>query len=394
MTDILIFSSTDWHGNWGSRQQIAQLWAAHGRRVLYVERMAGWEHLARYPHLRRRRWARWRQGVAQSATQVEPNLWLASPPPLLPGRYYLPAITRFNAAWVARWLRSILRRLDFVAPLLWLYKPEQAALAGRFSAAGTVYHCIDEWTVGTAGRKKRVIQQLEADLLRRADVVFANSRLTFENKRPFNPHTYRLPSGVNIRHFQAVADPALPLPEEVAHLPHPVLAYVGNVDERIDLDGLMRLAQALPSWTLLLIGRVNRLAVDIEPLAALPNVLLLGDRPFAQIPALLKAADLCLLPYVGTEAARYRSPLKLYEYLATGLPIVATPQPEVEEFRHLVTIAPAADLAAGIEAALAADSLERRRARQKTAAAHSWEARFAQILQHLAECGLQVADNG
>ncbi|MFQ5400875.1 MAG: glycosyltransferase [Anaerolineae bacterium] len=390
MTDILILSSTDWHGNWGSRQQIARLWAAHGRRVLYVERMAGWEHLARYPDLRRRRIRRRREGVME----VEPGVWLAAPPPLLPGRYYLPAIARFNAAWVRAWLRPILRRLGFAAPLLWLYKPEQAALAGQFGAVGTVYHCIDEWTVGTAGRKKRVIIQLEAELLRRADVVFANSRLTFENKRPFNPHTYRLPSGVNIRHLQAVSDPNLLVPEEVAHLPRPVLAYVGNVDERIDLDGLMRLAQARPSWTLLFIGRVNRLAVDIEPLAALSNVILLGERPFAQLPALLRAADLCLLPYVQSEAARYRSPLKLYEYLATGLPIVSAPHPEVEEFRHLVTITPAAEFAAGIAAALAADTPEKRRARQETVAAHSWESRFAQILRHLAACGLQVTDNG
>ncbi|MFQ5419141.1 MAG: hypothetical protein ACE5EY_02140, partial [Anaerolineae bacterium] len=296
MTDILILSSTDWHGNWGSRQQIARLWAAHGRRVLYVERMAGWEHLARYPDLRRRRIRRRREGVME----VEPGVWLAAPPPLLPGRYYLPAIARFNAAWVRAWLRPILRRLGFAAPLLWLYKPEQAALAGQFGAVGTVYHCIDEWTVGTAGRKKRVIIQLEAELLRRADVVFANSRLTFENKRPFNPHTYHLPSGVDVRHFQAVADPALPVPEEVAGLPRPILTYLGNLDERIEVAALAQAAQARPDWTFLFIGRVNRLAVDVMALESLPNVTLLGERPFAQNPALLKTTDLCLLPYVQT----------------------------------------------------------------------------------------------
>jgi len=95
---LLCFSSTDWDGIWGSRQQVMSRFARRGYRVLFVEQPAGLEHLLRYPALHRRKLRRWREGLRQ----VEDNLWIVSMPPLLPGRYYSPIINLVNQWLTAR----------------------------------------------------------------------------------------------------------------------------------------------------------------------------------------------------------------------------------------------------------------------------------------------------
>ncbi len=214
MADILCFSSTDWDGVWGSRQQVMLRLARHGHRVLFVEQAAGLEHLWRYPVLRQRKWQRWREGMRE----VAENVWIASLLPLLPGRYYRSEINGINQSLTVRWTQRRLARLDFAPDWLWLYKPELGPLIGQFGEKLSVYHCIDEFTAGTTGRKRMMIQQWEQDLLRRVDVVFANSRPTFENKQALHERTFRIPSGVDAAHFAQAADKALAV--------HP--AIVGN----------------------------------------------------------------------------------------------------------------------------------------------------------------------
>jgi glycosyltransferase involved in cell wall biosynthesis len=376
--DFVFFSSSDWEGKWGSRQQVSRQLSRKGNRVLFVEQMASWEHFWRYPDLRRRRRERRRQGLQE----IEPRLWLATPPPLLPGRYYSIGIAGLNAGRVRRWVRPILRHMNITRPILWCYKPEQADLVGRLEERAAVYHCIDEMTVGTHGRKQQVITKLERDLLRRVDVVFANSRITHENKRPFNPHTYHVPSGADVHHFGKALQPG-DIDAKVSRLPHPILMFVGNVNEKVDVDLLAHVAQHRPSWSIVLVGQAFPESVSLINLERSANTCLLGKRPFAALPALLRAADICLLPYVAGDATRYRSPLKLYEYLATGKPIISTPHPEVDEFRHLVTIVPPGQFVSGIEKILETDTAQNQQQRLEAAQQHSWEVRVDSMLARL-----------
>ncbi len=377
--DVLCFSSSDWHGKWGSRQQVMGILARRGHRVLFVEQMAGWEHAARYPDLRSRRRQRRREGLQE----IQPHLWLFALPWLLPGRYYLKGMNRINAWLVTRLLRAPLQALGFNTPVLWVYKPEHASLLGRFHESCRVYHCIDEFTVGTHGRKRRLILELEQALLQQVDVVFANSQLTYEAKRPYNPHTYHIPSGADVAHFQQANAPETRLHPDVAELPHPILIFVGNINEKIDLTLLTAIARERPDWSLVLVGHCFLPEARLRPLLQMENVHLLGKRPFATLPSILKAADVCLLPYVQGEATLFRSPLKLYEYLAAGRPIVSTPHPEVAAFRDVVAIALPAEFVATIAAALQADAPTARQQRLAVAHQHSWEKRVDQMLEHL-----------
>jgi glycosyltransferase involved in cell wall biosynthesis len=113
----------------------------------------------------------------------------------------------------------------------------------------------------------------------------------------------------------------------------------------------------------------------------------LGQRQFATLPDLLRGVDVCLIPYVQDEITRYRSPLKLYEYLATGKPIVSTPQPEIDAFNGLVRIASTADFVDTIEDVLQTDSAHDRLGRLEEAKKHSWDVRVDTVTNILGRHG-------
>ena len=377
--DILCFSSTDWDGWWGSRQQVMLRLARRGYRILYVEQMAGLEHLWRYPELRQRRFLRWKEGWCQ----IHENLSILSPPLLLPGRYYARQIDRINAALVARWLKHHLDRLKMQSPILWMYKPEHVDLIGHFDECLCVYHCIDEWTAGTFGHKRLMISALDYELVSKADLVFANSQLTFEKKYQINPNTYRLPSGVDWDLFSKTLDPILEEHPALKTIPKPRIGYSGTINDRLDYEILERIAGAHPEWSLIFVGDPYPWTMDtplLKRLTTYPNVYFPGKFPFVEMPAILKGMDVCLLPYITDERGRFRSPLKLYEYLATGKPVVSLAHPEANEFRDIIYIAESYDeFETAIARSLAENNPELTHLRHDRARLHSWDRRVDTI---------------
>ena len=118
---------------------------------------------------------------------------------------------------------------------------------------------------------------------------------------------------------------------------------------------------------------------DVSALAAEPNVHLLGPRPYERLPEVLRGADAGLIPYVRSALTDSIFPMKVYEYLAAGLPVVATELPALAGVEQVTTAADAAGFLAALERELAADSPQRRAARSAAAAAHSWDERLREI---------------
>jgi len=373
--DILCFSSTDWDGVWGSRQQVMVRFAARGYRVVFVEQPAGLEHLARYPDLRARKLRRWREGLRR----VTHNLWVYSLPPLLPGRYYSRALNDVNQALTTRYINRVLRELDSKPGILWLYQPELAPMLHRFGERLSVYHCIDEHTANARGRKRRVIGEMEEALLGGVDVVFANSLATYHNKQPYNSNTHRIPSGADLEHFGRALAPGFAAHPQIETIPEPRIGYMGYVNERLDYDTLEFLAARHPEWSLVFVGGTYPWTRDAPPLRRLreyTNVHFLGDHAFADMPAFVRGMSVCLLPYVADERANYRSPLKLYEYLAAGKAVVATRHPEIPLIDGVVYVGDTPEeIASLVSAAIQDDAPERRRQRVDAARPHSWDDR-------------------
>ncbi len=298
----------------------------------------------------------------------------------------LPQIP-FRRAPGASWLnemagtaltRRAVRHLGFRRFISWFVVPHPGKLAGRLGEELVVYYCTDAFAA-FPGVDSRSIQALDDHLTVRADQLFVTSLQLLEAKRPLNPSAEYSPHGVDAQHFgQAMAED-LPVAEEAAGLPHPVVGFFGVIGAWIDVGLIAWLAAARPCWTFLLVGMA---AADVEPLASLPNVVLAGPRPYEELPRWAKAFDVAILPRRRNRLGTNANPLKLREYLATGKPVVSVSTPEVDKFAGLVSIADAPEaFLAAIERAIATDTPEARQARMQAVSAMSWDRRVDCVLE-------------
>lgn len=168
--------------------------------------------------------------------------------------------------------------------------------------------------------------------------------------------------------------------------PQPVLGYVGTFWDRTNIDLLLRIARERPHYRLLLVGpELNRRLSD-SGLLGLDNVEWMGSVPNDQVPQQLKRMNLCLIPHLDTPFSRSMSPLKLFQYIASGKPVVSSAVEGLELASHLIRIErdPGSFLEA-IDEELAADGLEKFLARVAFAKAQTWESRVNRILSTLDE---------
>jgi glycosyltransferase involved in cell wall biosynthesis len=245
-------------------------------------------------------------------------------------------------------------------------------VVGSLGELVSIYFCMDNYAE-LPGVSRTVIEPLERKLLSRVGAVVATAAELRKSKWPASRRAFHLPQGVNFDHF---ATPQA-VPPELARLGSPRIGFAGGVSECCDLALIQAVAESNPQGSVVLVGPVS---VDLSVLTA-PNIHVLGDRPYATLPAYVQAFDVGIIPYVLNEWTRAVDPLKLLEYLAAGIPVVSTPIPEVHKYAAVTTLAShPTEFARAAVTACIDDRLELRRARQQVAREQTWERRAAQFL--------------
>lgn len=180
-----------------------------------------------------------------------------------------------------------------------------------------------------------LIRELEDDLLSRSDVVLYTSHALMDTESAVSgDRAVFFDHGVDFDRFASASGPP---PADLADIPRPIVGFFGGLDDYVvDLDLLKRVAKALPSCSLVLIGDAT---CPMDELLSLPNVHWMGFRPYAQIPSYGAAFDVALMPWLRNDWIEHSNPIKLKEYLALGLPIVSTDFPEVRFYREQIAIA-------------------------------------------------------
>lgn len=157
-----------------------------------------------------------------------------------------------------------------------------------------------------------------------------------------------------------------------------------------DVALLARVAKALPQWSFVIVGGV--FDVDVSSLAALPNVHLLGQQPYAQMPAYLREFDVCMIPFVVDDITAATDPVKFYEYITQGKPVVSTEMPELDVYADLLyTARDADDFARKLETARNEQDETLRARRLETARTNTWPARAAVMLDAIRDAHPRVS---
>jgi glycosyltransferase involved in cell wall biosynthesis len=298
---------------------------------------------------------------------------------------------RINTRLLTRALRDWMRGQGVDTLVAWAGTPS-LAVADAIAALRprlTVYDCIDD--VALFHRRPEAVARAERRLAEAADVVVATAELLDARMRQLNPRTVLIPNGADVAHFARALDTDLPVPPDVAALAGPVLGYVGGLAQWFDFDLVHRLATSNAGWHVVIVGPVQRGLVETWRIRQLPNVHYLGRRDYATLPAYLARFDVCLIPFKVDAITAAVSPVKLFEYLAAGKPVVSTPLAEVARYGEVVTLAPAAEFPRAVAGALATArdpaAVERR---LRVARDNAWDVRVAAILDVFREAGIVV----
>ena len=242
---------------------------------------------------------------------------------------------RFNRAWMEIQIRWVCRRLGFRNPITYTFVPWSADIAGNLGEKMVIYHITDEFTE-FSGTHKPAILEMEQRLIDKSDAVIVSAERLGQKARSRGTESFLITHGVEVAHFRKACDPLTAVPADIAALGKPIVGFVGLIEDWVDLRLIRFLAVSRPSWSFVLIGK---LVTDDSPVRDLPNVHLLGRREYQELPGYCKAFDVALLPFVINELTLASNPLKLREYLAAGLPVVASAIPEAERLEGLLSIA-------------------------------------------------------
>jgi glycosyltransferase involved in cell wall biosynthesis len=382
---IICLSSIDWDSNWQGHQQIMTSLAAAGNDVLFVENTGVRSPLFRdIPRLRQRlhNWRRGRRGVRKERERLFVHAPLVLPFP------YARVARLINRALLARVCSRWACEREPKCLTVWTFLPTPIVrdLVSVLEPELTVYYCVDD--LASSSRGARRIRHSEDVLLRTADLVFVTSEKLRARAAEFRRDVHVFPFGVNAGDFDRVRESPAEPPTDIRDLPRPIVGYVGGLNQKSDQILLAEVARRLPDLQFAIIGRVDAKAPQ---LSACPNVHMLGHRPHADIPRYLKTFSAGLIPYRVSEYTSHVYPAKLNEYLAMGLPVVATPLSEICRFnqRHgdIVTVAAdAVSFALAVRLALTDTSPERVSRRIAVARANRWEPRIgamAELIEQL-----------
>lgn len=375
--DVIFVSLEDWDQIWRRNQFICSTLARRfpHRRILFV----GTPWNLTY-HLRRGSVRQLFRRLTRTLEEL-PNITVTNAPKLLPESFALGR--KFNE-WVARWhVGCIARRLGIRDPILWLNPQSAVHMADRMGEQCVIYDITDDWTLAPSfseAERKLVVADDRA-LCKRADLVIVCSESLAKGRRDIAKNLLLLRNGVDVSHYSQHSTKGEGI---VWH--RPVFGYTGTLHrDRTDVDLIIHLARSFPDGTVVLVGPNHLEDEDIERLNGQPNIRLEGPVSYTRIPSIMAQFDVCVVPHVETPFTNSLNPIKLWEYLAFGKPIVSTNVAGFRDYPDLCRIASGNDefVAACRLALEERDNLRPERIAE--ARKHTWDARVDALLAAMKE---------
>lgn len=306
--------------------------------------------------------------------RIKKNLYI-----LTPGSMFLPGdfnvLRRFNYFLLSCIVKNCQTKLEFSDPIFWMYIPEAIEVFQRVKAKINIFMIIDEYSAHRSYSRKynQYLGYLTEKLAKNVDIVFVTARGLLETKKHFNRNTYLIPNGCDYKRFADAYSKRLNLPRDIREIHKPILGFIGGIGEKFDLDLIEFIAKSHPEWSIVLIGPIGE-NINLQRFDEIANVHFLGRKDLSELPNYLQAFDVCLNPTKLYRLTEFVNPLKIYEYLAMGKPVVSVDMAEVRFLKDVVRIATSYnDFVEQIKMALDENSDEYARKRIEVAKQFSWE---------------------
>ena len=271
----------------------------------------------------------WRQGWHE----LDQRLFSITPFALLP----FVDFPFLRSEWVAERslmytmpsLRNLLTQNNFSdVDVLWIGHPRLYSITKLVNYKILVYRMSDD--VAEYEYEPKTVNQIEAKICSKADIVFATAQRLIDKARQNADNVYYLPNGAQFEFFN---EPNLIIPPDLKKIPKPTILFLGIINDRLDFNLLQNLTDRLLDYSFVFVGPAfgtPRVKNGVAKLAEKENCHFLGSRSFFQIRRYMQHSDVGLIPFVSNDLTNAMSPIKLFQYAASGLPIVAARLNEID----------------------------------------------------------------
>ncbi|MBI5787573.1 MAG: glycosyltransferase [Candidatus Schekmanbacteria bacterium] len=372
---ILCITTVDWDHEFKGIYHHIPYVLANEHEVVFVERVRYFSELSTVKLSRFFRFLK-------PGRKVKENLLVITPPPAIPLLDKIPLLNRINDWIFLCFLKMKLKKLNFKPTILWLFSYNAYFTVGKLGEGLSLYYCYDQHSVWeTSHNIKR-----EELLAKKVNLLFATSTRIAEGKKQFNDNIRLIQHGVDLDIYNKNT---LSLPQDLKNIQRPVIGYIGNIKYGIDLDLFEYIAQAHPEWSIVLIGPLVLMSDALKKRwENLPhkNIYLLGYKPIPELPAYIHSLDVALLPYLLIEDVSWCGiPLKLFEYLVMGKPIVSTDFVNFEGIpsQYYEIGKDYRDFVRKIEESLKNNSPEKEQERIAFAQNNSWQKKIEEMFEYI-----------
>lgn len=370
-----------------SKHHYIERLADDGHRILYVEVPANpMSALRRFSEFRRQVFPRILAGVES----VADNIWVMTgfvPLPYHPalwGMFDRPLVNRLNQHTLLPRLNAAQAKLGFKAPVLLSYYPLAFPIIKGLGVSRTIFHIVDEWQ-GMEGIP-RSMAILTQEMLKHADVTIVTSGRLFERYRFLAKRIELIRHGTDLSLFGPVARGEVIPDSTVLTLPGLKIGYYGAL-HKLDVELIIRVARARPGWSFVFVGPVSGGQGSGPRGTFPPNVHLFGEAPREYLPKFLAGLDAFWMPFAVNELTHSMCPIKIFEVLSAGLPLVSSDLDECRAIAGEIALFARSveEHVAQLERAIDMHSPEEVNRRVEAMCGYDWNNRyqeFSKLLQH------------
>jgi hypothetical protein len=395
--DIICFSVNNWEKRKARKQQFMQHLSLRDDvgKVMYVEPPVNLLRILIFPFSELKtaeNRSRWKRALSFKVGRMSESekLFLYTPVFLIPFSFKFQFIYNLNLHISFLIITFKISRLGFNNSVLWLYHPFDYPLLRWFKKRVlSVFDWAEEWReyfIEFSERKRDMIRALEENIIKNTEIVFVVSQKLLVKAQKSNKNSYRLLDGTVYEIFRKTPGN---VPEDIKYVKKPILGYLGTINERVDLNLLEFIGKNLANTSLVLIGDIHYRRIDISRFKKCntenDNIYFLGGKSYEELGNYTQFFDVCILPY-KPELSASIFPTKIFDYLATGSPIVSTNVMEIERFKDYLYIATSKEEFLNyVKIALNEKNHHLSQARLEVAQENSWGERASEIMEHLKE---------